>query len=274
MEKNIVAIAGYKFIPLTNLESLKETLQATSVAAGVKGTILLSKEGINVNLAGNQKQCDTMLDYFKQDKKFNDIVFKTTYGTTTPYTRMLTKIKDEIITFKLPAIDPAKHTARHLPPKTLKKWLDEGKDITLLDARNAYEVAFGTFDNAIYCDISKFNAMPEVEDALHKLDKNKPTVTFCTGGVRCEKSSVHLEQLGFTDVYQIKGGILGYFAECGGAHYHGDCFVFDKRIAVNPEGKETDVIQCRMCRYPVTKAQQASKDYVDGVSCPRCVVRN
>ena len=264
-------VCAYKFIHLDNLEALKQTLEQQGEKYQLLGTFLLSEEGINVNISSSIENLHGVVNDMKNDPRFSDMVFKFSHGETLPYTRFRVRIKPEIITFKAPDIDPACHTANHVSPKEFKQWLDEGRDVTILDARNDYEVAFGTFKNAIHCDISSFNHMPEIKEQLDSLDKEKPVVTFCTGGVRCEKSSVLLEQLGFKDVYQIDGGILAYFEQCGSAHYEGECFVFDRRFSLGADLNETDTIQCRMCRYPIFKEQQTIPAYATGNHCPQCM---
>ena len=152
--------------------------------------------------------------------------------------------------------------------------LDRGEFVHVLDTRNAYELRVGTFENAIDLDLRTFRAFPEAVAALPEDMKNEPVVMFCTGGIRCEKASAIMIEAGFTNVKQLKGGVLGYFEAVGGAHWNGDCFVFDQRVAVNPDLIETDVVMCFACREPLSVEEQASPDYVVGTSCPYCIERN
>jgi UPF0176 protein len=181
---------------------------------------------------------------------------------------MLVKIKREIITMKRPDINPAAKPAPRLAPHTLKAWLDEGRDVVMLDTRNDFEVGLGTFDNAVNLHIASFGDFPA---AVQTLDlKGKTVVSFCTGGIRCEKAAPLLIANGLDNVYQLDGGILKYFEDCGGAHWHGECFVFDKRVALGPDLQETGTTQCYACQAVVSPEEQHSTDYVLGKSCPHC----
>ena len=183
---------------------------------------------------------------------------------------MLVRLKNEIISLGMDEIKPAERKGQYIQPKEFKKWLDEGKEVVILDTRNDYELRVGTFENAIDLDIKSFREFPEATKKLEQ-DKSTPVVMFCTGGIRCEKASVVMENQGWENVYQIKGGILGYFKECEGAHWNGDCFVFDKRVSVNPKLEETDHVLCFECRNPLSVEEQKSEDYVIEQYCPYCI---
>ncbi|MEP6937876.1 MAG: rhodanese-like domain-containing protein [Chthoniobacterales bacterium] len=183
---------------------------------------------------------------------------------------MLVKIKKEIIAFGVSGIDPARRPAPRLPPRQLKQWLDEGRSVTLLDTRNTYEVKLGTFRGARTLHLDHFRDFPDAATALPGNLKHEPVVTFCTGGIRCEKAAPLLEMAGFTKVFQLDGGILHYFEECGGEHYEGDCFVFDKRVAVDASLRETGAALCFVCQTPLTLTEQQDPRYVLSVSCPHC----
>ncbi|MDP5008443.1 MAG: sulfurtransferase, partial [Glaciimonas sp.] len=232
-------------------------------------------EGINIFLAGPRDAIDSFLTWLRADARFTDIEVKESYSEKQPFRRMLVKLKAEIITMKHPLIKPELGRAPFVEAQTLKRWLDQGHDdngkpVVMLDTRNAFEVDVGTFDDTIDYRISKFSEFPDVV-AAHKDDlADKTVVTFCTGGIRCEKAAIHMQEIGITSVYQLHGGILKYFEECGGAHYHGDCFVFDYRTALNPELQETATVQCFLCRAVVTPREQLLPAYVIGVSCPHC----
>lgn len=271
---SIVNISTYKFVELDHLEKSKEYFLMTCKRIGLLGTILLSAEGINIMAAGTQQQIDKFEEALKQNKKFADIKFKVSYSEKVPFKRMRVRIKKEIITMGVDSVNRVADTGKHIKPAEFKKWLDEGRDITVLDTRNDYEVEFGTFENAINPNIDNFQEFPAVVDKLDQSLKSKPLVMFCTGGVRCEKASILMEQKGFTDVYQIEGGILKYFEECGGAHWNGDCFVFDERIALDFDLKPTGAAQCHVCGEPVNVDQLKSSQYVPNVSCPKCFNSN
>lgn len=231
--KKILNIAGYKFVQLDQLPVLREQLKAACSALLLKGTILLGKEGINIMLAGAVDNVQNFLHQINQNPNFTDIEYKKSYSDFIPFKRLLIKIKKEIVTFGVPGIDPGIATAPALAPQDFKRWLDENKDIAVLDVRNDCEVKMGTFTNAINLNINNFRSFPGAAKKLRPALENKPVVMFCTGGIRCEKASAYLLQQGFSEVYQLKGGILQYFAECGSAHYEGKCFVFDERGGLN-----------------------------------------
>lgn len=268
---SVINIAAYKFVALDNLTTLRETLKADCLALNLRGTILIAPEGINLFLAGERADIEIFFSQLKSDPRFADLAGKESPSDEKPFNRMLVKIKKEIISMGMPEISPALGRAPAVSPTTLKQWLDEGRDVVLVDTRNEYEIRLGTFRNALPIGVDTFRAFPRKAAQLDASLKNKTVVTFCTGGIRCEKAAPVLQNLGFNNVYQLDGGILKYFEDCGGAHYDGDCFVFDRRVALNPELEESGVVQCFNCLSPVTKEEQRSPHYALGVSCPYCV---
>ena len=270
-----VNIAAYKFITFSDTSEKRENFRSLCQTLGLRGTILLSPEGINLFLAGLREPIDQFLAWLRSDARFTDIEVKESYSETQPFTKMLVKLKPEIITMKHPLIQPEKGRAPAVDAKTLKRWLDSGHDdagkpVVMMDTRNAFEVDVGTFEDTIDYRITKFSEFPDVI-AAHKNElAGKTIVTFCTGGIRCEKAAIHMQNVGIESVYQLEGGILKYFEEIGGAHYKGDCFVFDYRTAVNPQLEETATDQCYACRAVVTPREQLSPFYVPGKSCPHC----
>ncbi len=265
-----VNISGYQFKPLTNLETLQKTLKTHCRSQNLKGTILLSEEGINCFLSGERPTIDAFYAYIAE-KGFNEVDFKESLSESPPFKRMLVKVKSEIITMGVPGISPQKNRAPVVSAETFKQWLEEGQDIVVFDTRNDYEVTLGKFINAIDLNIQDFKGFPEAVSHLPPSLKNKKIVTYCTGGIRAEKAALYLQQEGFRDVYQLEGGILKYLEKCGKTHYEGECFVFDKRIAVDHQLNETPTKQCYVCRQPVTLAEQASSQYQEGRHCPRCI---
>lgn len=225
-------IAGYKFISLTDLASLREQLLVTCTQLALKGTILLSSEGINLSLAGLTDNISAFKTALHQDDRFQDMSFHDTYSASVPFKHLKIKLKKEIITLRQPNLNVMTTRAPSISPAEFKQWLDEQQDITVLDVRNDYEITYGTFVGAQHLAITDFSDFPAVSK---QVDKNKPIVMFCTGGIRCEKAALVMQEQGYENVYQLDGGILGYFAQVGGAHYEGDCFVFDDRIAVDPQ---------------------------------------
>jgi UPF0176 protein len=268
-----VNIAAYKFVQFEcgTLQQRRDQYLTLCNQCDLKGTILLSVEGINLFLAGTRENIDFFWNELTAEPELAELTYKESLSEHQPFTRLLVKIKKEIIAFGVDEIQPQKYTSRHLDAATLKQWLDEGRQIELLDTRNAYEYELGTFENAIKLDIGHFRQFPEAAKSIDPEIKKKTVVTFCTGGIRCEKAAPYLERLGFEDVYQLEGGILKYFEECGGEHYRGECFVFDHRVGVDAKLDETPTQMCFVCQQPLTIQQQASPDYVEAVSCPYCI---
>tara|TARA_B000000441_G_scaffold80527_1_gene54784 strand:+ start:191 stop:1015 length:825 start_codon:yes stop_codon:yes gene_type:complete len=265
-----VNIAGYRFVDLPDRDELREPFREACEKNRLLGTILLSTEGINFFLCGDQAGIDGFLNYLESDERFVDIPLKISHSEKLAFRRMNVRLKKEIISMGMDEIRPAQYTGDAISPTEFKHWLDEGRDITILDTRNDYEIRIGTFENAVDLDISTFRTFPDAV-ANSVLDKEKTVVMFCTGGIRCEKASALMLNQGFQDVRQLEGGVLGYFEEVGGAHWNGDCFVFDRRVAVDPELNVTGAEVCFACREPLTEEELNSPLYVPAVSCPYCV---
>lgn len=266
----IVNIAAYKFVALPNLRALRARLLAQCRAWELKGTILLSAEGINLFVAGEPEKIGLLLAELRSLPGLADLAPKYSETGHQPFTRMLVRLKKEIIAFGVPGIDPARRTSPKLSARELKQWLDEGRPVTLLDTRNDYEVKLGTFKKALPIGIDHFREFPAAVAKLPPAMKEQPIVMFCTGGIRCEKAGPFMEKEGFKNIFQLEGGILKYFEECGGAHYDGECFVFDQRVGLDPSLQETDSTQCFRCQTPLTEADQKDPRYVSGQSCPFC----
>lgn len=273
MTGKIVNIAGYRFVDLPDRDALKGPLESVCLDLSLKGTILLSGEGINFFLAGLQANVDAFVTYLERDERFTDIPLKMSYTDYQPFNRMNVRKKNEIISVGLDHIRPHERTGEEIEPLAFKALLDAGQPLHVLDTRNDYEMRIGTFENAIDLDIRTFRAFPKAIENLPESMKDEPIVMFCTGGIRCEKASAIMMEAGFTNVKQLKGGVLGYFEQVGGNHWNGDCFVFDQRVAVNPSLEETDIVVCFACREPLSPEEQASNDYVIGDSCPYCIGR-
>jgi UPF0176 protein len=263
-------IAAYKFASLSDLKGIRLRLLALCKEHGLKGTILLSTEGINLFVAGPGNSVQVLLVELRAMTGLESLEVKISESDHQPFNRMLVRIKKEIIAFGVPGIDPSRGPAPKISAQTLKQWLDEGKPLTLLDTRNEYEVRLGTFENARALGIDHFRNFPEAVRQLPAELKEEPIVMFCTGGIRCEKAGPFMEQQGYKNIFQLEGGILKYFEECGGAHYKGECFVFDQRVGLDPSLHETDSTQCFYCLTPLTKEEQEDERYVAGKSCPYC----
>lgn len=265
-----ISIAGYKFVSTSIIDLLKirDQLKEKALQLEIKGTILLSTEGINAFVAGYSSAIEAYQQFIASFPEFADLHFKKSESEQLPFARMLVRIKNEIISMGREDVKPEQKTAPYIDPETLKQWYDEQRDFVILDTRNDYEVAVGTFDNALDLNIENFRQFPDAVKLLPSKIKKKPIVTFCTGGIRCEKAAEYMQQQGFTEVYQLQGGILNYFEKIGSAHYQGECFVFDKRLtvdaALNPtktqycleHQKNTAKLECPYCLH----LQQSRKD--------------
>jgi UPF0176 protein len=231
-------LAFYQFARIEQPFELRDQLRAYCANQPFRGTLLVSHEGLNGMLSGEEAALRDFQSYLRAMEPFRDISFKESWSAAIAFPRMLVKVKKEIIPLGMPEIDPARRTGDRLLPAQLKAWLDEGKEITLLDTRNDYEMDYGTFKGATRLPLKHFREFPQHLAELPADAKDKPLVMFCTGGIRCEKASVVAMDQGFHEVYQLEGGILQYFKDCGGSHYEGECFVFDRRVAVYPDLSE------------------------------------
>lgn len=231
--KQFTHISFYKFVPIEDTQALQKQILELAQKHDLKGTVLLAPEGLNSMLAGSRQGIDAFIADLQKDPRFENILFKFNEADTQPFNKLLVKVKKEILTFKAD-VDPNQMTGKYLKPVQLKEWLKNGEEIVLLDTRNDFEVQEGTFKGAINPKIGKFT---EFKDAVSQLShlKNKRIVTFCTGGIRCEKATAYMIQQGFQDVYQIEGGILQYLKDTGGDFWEGNCFVFDYRWSVDKD---------------------------------------
>ena len=237
---SVVNIAAYKFVSLDALPDLRAHLLAWAGAAALKVTILLAEEGINLFLAGSAEGIDAFLQTLRADARFADLEVKFSHSEGVPFRKLLVKIKREIIRMDHPTIRPEAGRAPGVDAQTLARWLaqgadDAGRPVVMLDTRNAFEVDEGTFKNAIDWRIDRFTQFPAAVQAHRAELEGKTVVSFCTGGIRCEKAAIYMNEAGIQNVYQLDGGILKYFEETGGPGYEGKCFVFDERHSLDPE---------------------------------------
>lgn len=229
----ILNVATYRFVGIDDPAALKAQLLPTAKALGIKGTILLAAEGINLFLAGAETAVRSFLAVLDDDARFHDLDIKESWSEVVPFKRMKIKLKREIVTFRQAGVDPVNAPAPFMTPAELKRRLDAGENIIMLDTRNDVEVAKGTFENAVFWGNRNFTEFGEMaHDHVNEL-RDKTVVSFCTGGIRCEKAAPFLQSLGAKNVYQLQGGILRYFEQVGHDHYTGDCFVFDERAALD-----------------------------------------
>jgi UPF0176 protein len=235
----ILNIAAYKFVTLSDLEALRERLLGTARALAIKGTILLAEEGINLFLAGAESDLRHFLDSLHADARFADLDVKESWSQHQPFRRMLVKCKREIIRMNHPAIRPGNGRAPSVDAATLARWLDaghddEGREVVMLDTRNGFEVDAGAFDGAIDWRLARFSDFPAALLAHKQELAGKTIVSYCTGGIRCEKAAIFMREAGLEHTLQLDGGILKYFERVGGRHWHGECFVFDEREGLDP----------------------------------------
>ena len=241
----VLNISSYKFVPLPDAPALRELLLARALELQLKGTILLAHEGINLFLAGAAEAVREFVAQLKKDARFADLEPKESWSDTQPFKKMLVKVKGEIIRMNHPTIRPSEGRAPAVAAATVKRWLDQGHDdagrpVVTLDTRNDFEVDAGTFEGAIDWRITKFTEFPQaLRDHLDDL-RDKTVVSFCTGGIRCEKAAILMREEGLEHVYQLDGGILKYFEETDGSHFRGGCFVFDERRALGADLQVTE----------------------------------
>lgn len=240
MSTTILNIAAYHFVELTDLPTLRTSLYDKAEELGLRGTILLAPEGINLFLAGAPEAIHAWVDWLRTDPRFAQVEVKYSTSTIVPFRRLRVRLKREIIRMDHPTIRPAAGRAPSVEAKTLQRWLQQGHDdqqrpVVLLDTRNGFEVEVGTFKGAIHYNIERFTQFPQA--VLEHRDElaGKTVVTFCTGGIRCEKAAIFMEEAGIDTVYQLEGGILKYFEETDGSDFDGRCFVFDERESLNAQ---------------------------------------
>ncbi len=265
----VTNIAAYKFVDLNDLETLQAHLTQVCQELNLKGTILLATEGLNLMLAGPVAAIDNFLHTLTCDQRFADIEVKRSESIEAPFRRMRVRIKNEIVNMRMDNVRPLEKTGQRLSAMELKQWLDEKRDFIFLDTRNDYEIEIGKFAAAEHLSINMFNQFPEAVKQM-PVDREKPMVMYCTGGIRCEKASVAALEAGFKEVYQLEGGILKYFEECGDEHYEGNCFIFDQRTAVTPQLAETGLVQCPRCDHFIQPEEQNHPDYVAFKRCQYC----
>lgn len=237
--ESVLNISAYLFTPIADREQLRPVLRERANAVGLKGTILLAEEGINMFLAGDAEALRGYVDQLREDPRFTGLTTKESWSAQQPFRKMLVKLKREIIRMDHPTIRPIEERAPAVAPRTLKRWLDQGHDddgreVVMLDTRNAFEVDYGTFEGALDWRIARFTQFPDSASAHREALADKTVVSFCTGGIRCEKATIYLREEG-VDALQLEGGILGYFEHVGADHYDGECFVFDEREALAPD---------------------------------------
>ncbi|WP_230659089.1 oxygen-dependent tRNA uridine(34) hydroxylase TrhO [Psychrobacter sp. I-STPA10] len=269
---NIVVAALYKFIRFDDFEQYREPILNIMLDNDVKGTLLLASEGINGTIAGSREGIDAVLKYLRTLPAIGEFEYKESYTDVAPFYRTKVKLKKEIVTMGVEGIDPLESVGRYVKPS---EWNDliSDPDVLLIDTRNDYEVQIGTFKNAVNPKTQTFREFPEYVQQELDPNKHKKVAMFCTGGIRCEKSTAYLREQGFDEVYHLEGGILKYLEEIPAEEslWQGECFVFDNRVAVNHNLEKGEYDQCYACRMPITDEDKQSPAYVKGESCPHCI---
>lgn len=269
---NCVVSALYKFVTLENFEQIRQPLLATMEQHQVFGTLLLAHEGINGTIAGPRAGIDAVLAWLKSDPRFASLSHKESFHDETPFKRRKVKLKKEIVTMGVEGIDPKAVVGTYVKPQAWNALISD-PDVILIDTRNDYEIQIGTFKNAINPNTETFREFPQyVKDHLDP-KIHKKVAMYCTGGIRCEKSTAYLKEQGFEEVYHLEGGILKYLEEVPQSDtlWQGDCFVFDDRVAVDHQLNKGKYDQCHACRMPITEADKTREQYQKGVSCHHCV---
>ncbi|MGQ4002022.1 rhodanese-related sulfurtransferase [Francisellaceae bacterium CB299] len=267
----IVVCAMYKFVTLENYQELRQPILNVMLESNVRGTLLLANEGINGTVAGSREGVDNLLKYLKSDPRLATLDYKESYDEEMPFYRSKVKLKKEIVTLGVENIDPNKVCGKHVKPKDWNALISD-PDVVLVDTRNDYEVEIGTFKNAVNPHTETFREFPEYVDKNLDPKKQKKVAMFCTGGIRCEKSTALMLEKGFEEVYHLEGGILKYLEEVPKEEtmWEGECFVFDSRVAVNHDLEKGIYDQCFACRMPITEADKLKLEYQKGISCHHC----
>ncbi|WP_303287903.1 rhodanese-related sulfurtransferase [Marinobacter sp. SS8-8] len=272
MSNNVVVCALYKFAVLNDYKSLRQPLLDLMLEQDVHGTLLLAREGINGTIAGSREGIDAVKVWITGDGRFDGIDYKESFVDIQPFKRTKVKLKKEIVTMGVEGIDPKRIVGTYVDPKAWNNLISD-PDVVLVDTRNQYEVEIGTFKNAVNPATETFREFPEYVKQNLDPSKHRKVAMFCTGGIRCEKSTAYLKEQGFDEVYHLKGGILKYLEEVPEEQslWRGECFVFDDRVTVNHKLERGEYDQCHACRRPITEKDKERPEYEPGVSCHQCI---
>ena len=268
---NYVVCAMYKFVALDNFETIREPLLHVMQQHNICGTLLLANEGINGTVAGSRADIDTLLAWFAQDERLADISYKESFVDEKPFKRTKVKLKKEIVTMGVEGIDPRHVVGTYVKPKDWNELIAD-PDVFVVDTRNDYEIEIGTFEHAVDPNTKTFREFPDyVKDNMDPA-KHKKVAMFCTGGIRCEKSTAYMKEQGFEEVYHLDGGILKYLEEVPEEEslWKGECFVFDDRVTVDHQLQAGKYDQCHACRMPILEEDKARDEYSKGISCHHC----
>lgn len=266
-----VVVALYKFVQLPDFKSLRDSIYDACLRYEIKGTLLLAHEGINGTVAGTRESIDQLLAFLKQDQRFNDLEHKESFADFTPFHRMKVRLKKEIVTLGIPQVDPTCKVGKYVDAKDWNELISD-PEVIVIDTRNDYETAVGKFKGAIDPQTADFRHFPTYVQEHLADKKDRKIAMYCTGGIRCEKSTSYLLEQGFEQVYHLKGGILQYLQTVPQEHslWEGECFVFDDRVAVNHALEKGDWELCFGCQTPINGEDRASAHYIQGIQCPHC----
>ncbi len=269
--QSITVSALYHFVFLDNFKELQKPLLNIMLNNDIKGTLLLANEGINGTIAGRQSSIDNVLNWLKSDERLTELRHKSSYCDINPFYRCRVKLKKEIVTMGVLGINPNKVVGTYVKPEDWNALISD-PDVILIDTRNSYETAIGTFKHAVDPNTETFRDFPSYVKNNLNPQKHKKVAMFCTGGIRCEKSTAYLKEQGFNEVYHLQGGILKYLEDVpqDESLWEGECFVFDNRVTVNHSLEKGNYDQCHACRLPITEEDKKSKKYSRGISCPHC----
>ena len=266
-----VVAALYRFVRLDDFEDLQKPIHNHMIEFGVCGSLLLASEGINGTVSGSREGVDSLLSYLRDDPRLSSLEVKESFALEAPFKRTRVRLKKEIVTMGVEGIDPTDAVGTYVEPQDWNKLISD-PEVTVIDTRNDYEVAIGTFEGALNPDTQSFRQFPSfVADELDP-QKHRKVALLCTGGIRCEKSTAFLRKKGFEEVYHLKGGILKYLEEVPEeeSKWEGDCFVFDKRVSVGHNLQIGEHLMCYGCGWPVDPEEQREASFVPGVQCPHC----
>jgi len=268
---NVVVCALYKFVTLEDFPEIKAPLLNFMLDNHVRGTLLLAHEGINGTVAGSRDAINALLAFLQNDQRLAGVSFKESFVDEMPFLRTRVKLKKEIVTMGVEGIDPKRVVGTYVKPKDWNALISD-PGVTLVDTRNEYEVQVGTFKNALNPNTESFRNFPQYVKNNLDPSKHKKIAMFCTGGIRCEKSTAYLKEQGFEEVYHLEGGILKYLEDVPEQEtlWEGECFVFDERVTVNHSLERGNYDLCNGCRMPITEQDKLSDQYQHGVSCPHC----
>ncbi|MEC8328445.1 MAG: rhodanese-related sulfurtransferase [Pseudomonadota bacterium] len=272
MSQQYVVCALYKFVSLPNYKEIRQPLLNTMEQHNVRGTLLLAEEGINGTVAAKREGIDALLAWLDKQPGLDNIVSKESFDDECPFYRTKVKLKKEIVTMGVQGIDPKEVVGTYVKPKDWNALISD-PDVVLVDTRNDYEIEIGTFENAVDPKTKTFREFPQWAEKNLDPSKNKKVAMFCTGGIRCEKSTAYMKEQGFEEVYHLEGGILKYLEEVPkeDTMWKGECFVFDNRVAVDHDLNKGSYDQCHACRMPITEEEKQLEAYQEGLSCHHCI---